>query len=359
MQKNETGNQDRFGWLCSYTPIEILIAAGLVPTRLNAGDMLPHRPNPNLYQLICPYVRAVFEKAQEDRFDRLEGVVFVKCCDAMLRLYDLWKAHLPNQRTYILSLPKIQSFEATRYFSNVLRRFSEVLGTERGTLVTDQALGDAILEQNQLRMALRKLYRMRLDNPLILPYSKLCSLTRDWLSVAPAQALTGVEKELKGSEKIPSEKSSPLPKVVISSSTLDQIEIVEIIERTGMTVIADDHCCGLRHFDDLVSEDGDPYLNLAERYLNRWPCPRMQANPSHLQRLIQKIDEVGADGVIYVGLKYCDQSGFELPRLQTQLKERHVPFLYIEHDYTATSLAQLKVRIEAFAEMLSNEFEEL
>jgi benzoyl-CoA reductase/2-hydroxyglutaryl-CoA dehydratase subunit BcrC/BadD/HgdB len=68
---------------------------------------------------------------------------------------------------------------------------------------------------------------------------------------------------------------------------------------------------------------------------------------------------VGANGVIYVGLKYCDQSGFELPRLQTRLRERHVPFLYIEHDYTATGLAQLKVRIEAFAEMLSNEFEEL
>ena len=321
--------------------------------------MFLHRPNPNLYQLICPYVRAVFEKAQEDRFDRLEGVVFVKCCDAMLRLYDLWKAHLPNQRTYILSLPKIQSSEATGYFANVLRRFSEVLGTERGTPVIDQALGDAIVEQNQLRMALKKLYRMRLNNPLALPYSKLCSLTRNWLSAAPAQALPGVEKELKAFEEIPSVKSSPLPKVVISSSTLDQIEIVEIIEKAGMTVIADDHCCGLRHFDDLVSEDGDPYLNLGERYLNRWPCPRMQANPSHLQRLIQKIDEVGANGVIYVGLKYCDQSGFELPRLQTQLKERHVPFLYIEHDYTATGLAQLKVRIEAFAEMLSNEFEEL
>ena len=359
MQKNETGDKGRFGWLCSYTPVEILIAAGLVPTRLNAGDMFLHRPNPKLYQLICPYVRAVFEKAQEDRFDRLEGVVFVKCCDAMLRLYDLWKAHLPNQRTYILSLPKIQSPEAIRYFANVLRRFSEVLGTQRGTPVIDQALSDAIVEQNQLRMALKKLYRMRLNNPLALPYSKLCSLTRNWLSAAPAQALPDVEKELKGFEEIPSEKSSPLPKVVISSSTLDQIEIVEIIEKAGMTVIADDHCCGLRHFDDLVSEDGDPYLNLAERYLNRWPCPRMQANPSHLQRLIQKIDEVGANGVIYVGLKYCDQSGFELPRLQTQLKERHVPFLYIEHDYTATGLAQLKVRIEAFAEMLSNEFEEL
>jgi benzoyl-CoA reductase/2-hydroxyglutaryl-CoA dehydratase subunit BcrC/BadD/HgdB len=323
--------------------------------------MFPHNPNPNpnLYQLICPYVRAVFEKAQENRFNRLEGVVFVKCCDAMLRLYDLWKVHLPNQRTYILTLPKIQSFEAIRYFAGVLRRFSEVLGTEHGSLVTDQALGDAILEQNQLRMALRKLYRMRLNNPLFLPYSKLCSLIRDWLSVAPAQALPGVEKELKAFEEIPSEKSSHLPKVVISSSTLDQIEIVEIIERAGMTVIADDHCCGLRHFDDLVSEDGDPYLNLAERYLSRWPCPRMQANPSHLQRLIQEIDEVGANGVIYVGLKYCDQSGFELPRLQTQMREHHIPFLSIEHDYTATGLAQLKVRIEAFAEILSNEFGEL
>ena len=81
----------------------------------------------------------------------------------------------------------------------------------------------------------------------------------------------------------------------------------------------------------------------------------MQADPSHLQRLVQEIDAKGANGVIYVALKYCDQSSFEVPLLQTNLKERHVPLLYIENDYTASGLGQLKVRIEAFAEMFTEE----
>jgi benzoyl-CoA reductase/2-hydroxyglutaryl-CoA dehydratase subunit BcrC/BadD/HgdB len=81
----------------------------------------------------------------------------------------------------------------------------------------------------------------------------------------------------------------------------------------------------------------------------------MQSDPSHFGRVIDEVDRTGSEGVIYVALKYCDHSGFDVPRIQAQLKEKDIPMLYIENDYTVSGLGQLKVRIEAFAEMLREE----
>ncbi|MFH1349330.1 MAG: 2-hydroxyacyl-CoA dehydratase family protein [Pseudomonadota bacterium] len=356
MDHEEKKDSVRFGWLCSYTPVEILVAAGLAPVRLDAGNLLLQKPNPNIYQLICPYIRAVFDAGQEKAFGPLDGAVFVKCCDGMIRLYDLWKAHLPQQRSYILPLPKTQSREAATYFAQTMKRLAETLENDLGRPVTVEALRKAIAEGNRLRSSVQKIYQTRLQNPQSMTYSKLRSLIREWLSVPPDQALVSVEAELRVFEEKPSKSTEPEAKVLIASSTLDQLEIIEIIEKAGMTVVADDHCSGLRHFDALVLEEGDPYLNLAERYLKRWPCARMQADPSHIERMIQEVDATGANGVIWVGLKYCDQAGYDMPRIQSRLKERHIPFLYIENDYTASGLSQLRVRIEAFSEMLKEEF---
>jgi benzoyl-CoA reductase/2-hydroxyglutaryl-CoA dehydratase subunit BcrC/BadD/HgdB len=355
MKQDEKGNHPKVGWLCSYTPVEILMAGGLVPSRLNVGEGLLQKPNPNIYQLICPYIRSVFDAGQHEAFDSLEGVVFMKCCDGMLRLYDLWKAHMPGQKSYILPLPKVQTPEATEYFSEAMRRFAGEITNDMGTTITEDTLHQAIHDANQFRSAVERLYQWRYKYPMAMSYSGLQTCIREWLAHDPKHVLLDVKNALKTLEG-KAAGGKPESKVLLSSSTLDQIEIMKMIEEAGMTIVADDVCIGLRHFDSMVSEDGDPFLSLAERYLNRWPCSRMQAEPSHIQRQIQEVEDANADGVIYVGLKYCDQAGYDMPRLQSWFKDRQIPFLYIENDYTASGMGQLKVRIEAFAEILNEEF---
>ena len=97
---------------------------------------------------------------------------------------------------------------------------------------------------------------------------------------------------------------------------------------------------------------GDILLHKAnpDIYQLTFPCVRA------VYDMAQEVAAVDARGVIYVGLKYCDQAGYDVPRMQAQLNALQIPLLYIENDYTASGLGQLKVRIEAFAEMLSEEF---
>lgn len=347
----------RFGWLCSYTPVEILMAAGCEPVRLDAADIPVPKSNPHIYDLLCPYLRAVFGAGEEGAFGFLEGALFMKCCDGMLRLYDLWRAHLPGQKSYVLPLPKIRTPESIDYFAGVLRSFGDMLGRDMGTPFSKEAVEEAIKAANRLRTVVLRLYQERANNLHSMPYSRLRSLIGEWLSGGPERALQGVEEALKAVKEAPDNSlpSPPEMRVLVTSTTLDQIGILKLIEEAGMTVVGDDHCSGLRHFDELVPEEGDPYVNLANRYLKRWPCVRMQAEPSHLGRLIQEVERVEARGVIYVGLKYCDQPSFELPRLRADLKKRGIPLLHLENDYSAGGLGQMKVRIEAFSEMLSEE----
>jgi benzoyl-CoA reductase/2-hydroxyglutaryl-CoA dehydratase subunit BcrC/BadD/HgdB len=224
-----------------------------------------------------------------------------------------------------------------------------------GAAVHEADLKEAIVAVNRVRSAIQTLYKKRLKAPHAMSYSELRLLIRECLSTAPEEALGRVKRAVKALRNAPSPSVPAGPMVLVTSSTLDQVGLLKLIEGTGMTVVWDDHCSGLRHYEELVPEEGDPYANLAKRYLERWPCARMHGNPSHLQRLAQEIEAVEAQGVIHVGLKYCDQASFDVPRLQVQLKKRHIPFLYIENDYTEGALGQLKVRLEAFAEMLRGE----
>jgi bcr-type benzoyl-CoA reductase subunit C len=346
----------RFGWFCSYTPIEIILAAGYIPMRLDAGDTLISRANPLIYQQMCPYIRSVFDLSLKKSFDPLEGAVFVKCCDGMLRLYDLWKAHIPEKQAYLLPLPKIQSEEAIGYFALTLRKFAKDLEDKTGKSISAKALQQAITHFNTLRKTVQNLYQWRIKHPEKMSYADMRSLIREALISPTSEYLKKLDKALKEFKDAPGGTNpSSSGKVLITSTVLDQTGIIRLIEGAGLTVIGDDHCLGRRHFDTLVSEDGDPYYNLAYRYLNRWPCPRMKSSPSHIDRLLEEVTQTRAQGVIYVGLKYCDQASYDQPRLQAKLKALNIPLLYLENDYTEGGLAQLKIRIEAFAETLTLE----
>ena len=52
------------GYLCCYTPVELLTASGLVPYRVQGGVGRPLRhADQYLEAIVCPYVRSCFDLA--------------------------------------------------------------------------------------------------------------------------------------------------------------------------------------------------------------------------------------------------------------------------------------------------------
>ena len=57
--------------------------------------------------------------------------------------------------------------------------------------------------------------------------------------------------------------------------------------------------------------------------------------------------------MIFHALKFCDTNAYDIPVIRDAFKERGIPVLFIDSDYTTGGIGQLRTRIEAFLEMLN------
>lgn len=345
---------ETIGWLCSYTPVEIPMAVGLLPVRLGAEVGVPGWADPRIYRLLCPYVRAVFCRASLEPDSMPRRVVFTRCCDAMVRLHDLWKAYVGGHVDF-LDVPKVSSPAAVEYFAGVLRRWAREI-SPRGSPLKDDALWCSIYEMNRARALFREMFVQLASPTNPLKYSWLRALVRQWLRRPSMEELERIRARRDALFRCDSEASSGTG-IVISSTMLDQDALVDLLEGAGFRILGDDECLGERHFHEDVAQAVDPFLALAQRYLRRWPCARMKDTSARLQAIDRLLDRTGAKGLIVLQLKFCDQSGFDLPSLQSHLSQRGVPLLVIENDYGDSALGQIRTRVEAFREMLDEPWE--
>lgn len=74
---------------CSYTPEEILHAAGFTPVRLMGSVRTLTHADAHLQAYCCSLARTDLDMALAGDLDFLEGAVFVQTCDTMMRLSDI------------------------------------------------------------------------------------------------------------------------------------------------------------------------------------------------------------------------------------------------------------------------------
>ena len=94
------------GFLCSYTPIEILWAGGVQPVRIGGHSGIIGKADGFMHPNMCQYVRACLDQALDGAYGSLEGAVFVNACDAMRRLSDAWARYTEASFVHVVDLPK-------------------------------------------------------------------------------------------------------------------------------------------------------------------------------------------------------------------------------------------------------------
>jgi len=129
-------------------------------------------------------------------------------------------------------------------------------------------------------------------------------------------------------------------------------KVPEIIENKGGVIVAEESCTGTRSFWDLVDEDKDPMLALAERYI-KIPCSCMSPNNRRIDNILELAREFKVDGVVYYTLQFCHGYNIEKYMVQQALKNEGIPMLAIETDYSDSDVEQIGLRVDAFMEMLS------
>jgi benzoyl-CoA reductase/2-hydroxyglutaryl-CoA dehydratase subunit BcrC/BadD/HgdB len=346
-------DRKRIGWFCSYVPEELLVAAGLVPIRLKGQVKELKEADSYIFSNICPYLKNIFDSGLRGTLDHLDGIIFTNSCDGMRKVYDLWIEYIQTPFTFMLEVPKNRNSSGIKYFSHQLYSLKKNL-EEFYDVDISQTLPEAISHMNTQRTMIGDIYERQKESPPNCKGSELYALCEEEMT-SPTDRLNPILEEFTNRLRSPYGSNTNNARILITGNRLDNPILIDLVENAHGLVVMFDTCNGFKHYADLVEEGSDPIECLARRYLLKPTCTRMPGFVERIEHLEQLIQDYSIDGVIYSNLKYCDYSLFEIPYIESYLKRRDVPMLVLENDYLFTDVERLKIRVEAFMEMVSEE----
>jgi len=351
--KKTTGGRT-IGYVCSYTPEELIIAAGAHPLRLLGTKQAIHRADAHLQSYCCSLVRGILEEALSGSLDFLDGMVFPHTCDSIQRLSDIWRLNIPfGFHTDVVLPVKLDTDSAREYMADVLVKFRKDLEKSLSVTISDEALRGAVNLTNAVRAALHRLYELRAEHPALVSGSDVHRIVRASMIMDRRRFLAILEEFLaETAGKSPAAAKQPR-RLVLSGGVCNAPDVFDMIADAGGAVVWDDLCTGGRYFEEPVGDGGDPLRAMADRLAGRVVCPAkhrgLTDRADHLVRLVKKTN---AQGVIFLLLKFCDPHAFDYPYLKAALDREGVPSLLMEVEDPLPPEGQLRTRVEAFLEML-------
>ena len=345
------------GQYCIYSPLEIALAAGAVPVSLcgTKNDSIPPAES-ILPRSLCPLIKSSFGFALEDSCPYLAAsdiVIADTTCDGKKKMFELLAE---RKSMFILQLPQIQNEPALAYWKGQYERLIRELELRFDAVIGEKELRSAIRKANRFRRALKSVLDLAKKKPSPLSGMQLmeiahrASFVPDWDKAT--ELLEDMAREVDASGESPFAASAPRILLTGVPVGLGSHKVVKLLEDCGASVVCLDNCSCYKKVRLMIDENADPLTALASRYLDT-PCSVMSPNPNRYAVLEELAAEFRADAVVDLTWQGCQTYDVESWSVKRFVREKlHLPFLQIVTDYSPADTEQLKVRVEAFLEML-------
>jgi len=342
--------------MCTYTPEEILIAAGMLPVRVLGAHEPQNVTEPHIFGMFCPFCRDSLAQGLLGRYNYCEGVTLTQSCIQYRQTFASWRAHVPTVKwDYYLPMPnEVQSkFAKSLHYSEV-KKYRTFMEGVTGKPITDADLRAATELVNENRRLLHELYEYRKEvNPRVTGVDALyASLTAQFVDKEEHnEELRRVLAEL---PKMTSNRAEGVRFMTIGSEN-DDVSFMAMVESVGATIVIDDQCSGTRNFWNEARIQDDPIATIAERYCERPACPTKDY-PAHTRfdHVLQLAKDYNARAAVFLQQKFCDPHEGDYPDLKKHLEKNGIPTLFLEFDIT-NPIGPFRIRIEAFLETMSEE----
>lgn len=341
------------GFFCPYVPEEMIHAAGALPLRLMGRPMKMSHVHAYLPLNCCHFVKSSLESLLQGELNHLKGIVFSHSCDTLQGLADIWSLQRPIPLQFNFMMPSnLDSEFSYEYLKAEMERFKNFLESHVGK-ITPQSLQASIRLYNRIREKIQSLYTFRIKNPKVILGKDFARLIRAGYLMDRQQYLELLNELLRDLPEKAGE-IDPLVPVFLIGNMVHSDTYFSLVEETGALIVKDDLCSGNRFLSLKVQEDLDPLEGLTRRYLQTLMCPtKFKGAYARIETLLEEVQKSGAKGVIFLLYKYCENHFFEYPDLKHALESRGIPTLLLEVEDPLHSQGQLKIRIQAFVEMLS------
>jgi len=360
MKKLKDNGKGVVGQFCTYTPLEIFMAGGLISVGLcSTSDETIPEAEKVLPSNLCPLIKSSYGFAITDKCPYMyfsDLVVGETTCDGKVKMYELLAK---KKNVHVLELPRRQNTpEAKALWKAELGRLKERVEKDFDVVITDDDLRDAIRRKNIERSLLKELYELSLMTPppitglrqLQILFGSQFKFDWDEKVAEIRNTIDTIKDAYQRGERPVSEDA---PRILITGCPMGGVteKVVKVIEESGAVVVAFENCTGAKQMDRQCREEGDPLTNIAEHYL-QIGCSVMTPNPNRFEFLERLCEQFKVDGVVEMTLQACHTYAIEAHSVKEFLQKKDIPYLQLETDYGTADIGQLLTRAGAFVEML-------
>ncbi|MCR5608826.1 MAG: 2-hydroxyacyl-CoA dehydratase family protein [Lachnospiraceae bacterium] len=357
-------NEIYVGIFCVLMPMELIYACGARPVKLCSGDYVGFQFGDDVVPRdACPLVKAVVGNnyiGNNNTYNACSMYIVPVTCDCKKKMAAIISEY---KETYILHVPiNKKNDETMDLYVKSLHEIVHTIEQKTGEKITYKKLKKSVQMYRETQREIRRFIELKRSlKPLIRGSHAMAvinSIAYDDIARYTKQ-LAILNKELEtrrdNGDYLTNKK---LPRILVTGSpiTFPNLKIPLLIEEMGGLVVADETCIGDRGFTDPVSvaeESLEGYFRaIANRYVSACSCPVFSDNEQRIHKIKQMIIDQKVEGIIYHVLRGCLVYDYEYQILEQVFGAMEIPIIRLESDYNEEDIEQLRIRIEAFIEMI-------
>lgn len=356
-------NEKTIGTYCVMVPPEIIYAAGAMPIKLCSGSYTAFAIGDDLVPRdACPLVKAVAGYQSigvMPLYDNCALMAVPVTCDCKKKIAGMLQKKC---EVTILQVPASKEDEEIEQYVQELYHFMEKLEHVTGNRISYESMMKGIHTVGYARYELSKFLELKKSTPYLIQGTHAMAVMNA-SSYMPADVWSyhlhllneELEKRMLSGELVTKRKR---PRLLLTGSPVifPNIKIPLLIEEMGGILAADETCMGERGMSDPVvpvDESFDGLIrSLAIRSIRPCTCPTFVNNEQRIYRLKQMIEDYQIQGVVYHVLRGCLVYDYEYQRIEEELGKMGIPVIRLESDYNEEDVEQLRIRIEAFIELI-------
>jgi len=352
------------GSYCVYVPEELILSVNGVSVGLCAGaEFATDEAEKYVPRNTCSLIKSAFGFKLGRVCPYLESsdmVVGENTCDGKKKAYESLSKIIGN--LYVMDLPQMKSDSGKALLRAEYKKFTAAIEKLSGNRVTVESLKKAIAIVNAKRRAVQRLSKLRKADPE--PISGLDALLINQIFfyddpehfTASVNALCDELDERIGKKH--SVRAGKTPRILVSGCPMavPNWKVPWIIESSGAVIVGEESCVGERGTRNLTKDSGDTVDVLLDNIVDRYfqvDCAIFTPNTDRLSHIREMAGNYRADGIIHYGLQFCQPYLMESITVEKELEDSGVPVLRLETDYSQEDAGQIKTRIDAFVERIS------
>lgn len=352
-------------FFCTYAPRELLYAGDVLPVRAygsHRSEEIAHADEHIYRGMWCPFSRDVLAQGLLGKYDYTDGIVMASTCLHLRQTYQSWATNVSEDgdfQHYFMMPHGTQQEGGVEYLADKLREMVESLEEFRGEPIAEGDLWEAIEVYDENRRLLREVYEFRKEDRPPISGLEAMEMVKASHIADPAEQNELLRSAIEKLENFDGERRDPDYRLMHISSENDDRRFMFMVEEDlgfDVTVVTEEACVGTRDFWNTTRGTyDDPYLTLAERYLERPPCPNKDwPYRKRMDQIAALANDFDVDGALIIEQKFCDPHQLDIPRERSMLEEEDIPTLQLEFD-ASVPIGQFKTRVQAFVEQLQTE----